>query len=289
MSARPETVRRSASDLVYRTLLLAFPRSFRREFGGDMLQLFRDKRQETPFLQLWARTLRDILTYAFLERVQHWRERRSGALGFSRHVAPDDPFEQKGLRKMLDQLRQDLGFAIRTFARNPGFTAIALITLALGIGANTAIFSVMNGVLFRPLQFGEPEKLVAVWEYNPNQEAESGDASAGAFQDWRTQNQTFEDLTAWGWDTYVMQGDDESVSVNGVLVYPNFFSVMQMRPLFGRAFADDDADPGRRGNVVLISHRLWIGSTIPIRRRRAATRRPVCSRIGEHRTRPLKI
>ncbi len=257
MSARPETMRRSASDLVYRTLLLAFPRSFRREFGGDMLQLFRDKRQETPFLQLWARTLKDILTYAFLERVQHWRARRSAAPGFSRHVAPDEPFEQKGLRKMFDQLRQDLGFAIRTFARNPGFTAIALITLALGIGANTAIFSVMNGVLFRPLQFGEPEKLVAVWEYNPDQEAESGDASAGVFQDWRTRNQTFEDLTAWGWDTYVMQGDDESVSVNGVLVYPNFFSVMQMRPLFGRAFADDDADPGRRGTVVLISHRLW--------------------------------
>ncbi len=257
MSARPARTGGHASDLVYRTLLLAFPRSFRREFGGDMLQLFRDKRRETPFARLWARTLKDVLAHAILERVQSRRAARDTVPGFSRRVAPDAPFEQKGLNKMFDQLRQDLGFAVRTFARNPGFTAIALITLALGIGANTAIFSVMNGVLFRPLQFGEPENLVAVWEYNPNQEAESGNASAGVFQDWREQNQTFEDLTAWGWDTYVMQGDDESVSVNGVIVYPNFFSVMRMRPLFGRGFAADDADPGQRGNVVLISHRLW--------------------------------
>ena len=125
---------------------------------------------------------------------------------------------------MFDSLRQDIAYALRTFRRAPGFTAIALATLALGIGANTAIFGVMNGVIFKPLQFGEPDQLVAVWEYHPDNPSESGRSSMGVFVDWREQNQTFSDLTAWTWDSFIIEGDDASVSVDGAMVYPNFFN-----------------------------------------------------------------
>lgn len=158
---------------------------------------------------------------------------------------------------MWDTLWQDLTYAIRTFARSPGFTAVAVITLALGIGANTAIFSVINGVLFQPLRFGQPNDLTVVWETSAAENVEKSETAAGTFLDWRERNQTMDDLTAWTWETFVLQSDDESVSLTGVLVYPNFLSVLRTDPLFGRAFTMDDAMPGRRGDVLLISHALW--------------------------------
>ena len=158
---------------------------------------------------------------------------------------------------MLDALRQDVRFALRLLLRSPGFAFIALITLALGIGANTAIFSVINGVLFRPLQFGEPSQLVVITEQHPTQLTESDAASTGVFLDWRANNRTLTDVTLWGDSRFVLEVDEEPEWIDGVIVYPNFFQVLQLQPLFGRPFTMDDATEGRRGNVVIISHELW--------------------------------
>ncbi len=158
---------------------------------------------------------------------------------------------------MLDALRQDVRFALRLLLRSPGFAFIALLTLALGIGANTAIFSVINGVLFRPLQFGEPSQLVVITEQHPTQLTESDAASTGVFLDWRANNRTLTDVTLWGDSRFVLEINEEPEWVDGVIVYPNFFQVLQLQPLFGRPFTMDDATEGRRGNVVIISHELW--------------------------------
>ena len=158
---------------------------------------------------------------------------------------------------MLDAFGQDIRFALRLLLRAPGFAFIAVITLALGIGANTAIFSVINGVLFRPLQFGEPSQLVVITEQHPTQLTESDAASTGVFLDWRAGNRTLSDVTLWGDSRFVLEIDEEPEWIDGVIVYPNFFKVLQLQPLFGRPFIMDDAVEGRRGNVAIISHRLW--------------------------------
>ena len=158
---------------------------------------------------------------------------------------------------MLDTLRQDLRYAIRSLAGSPGFTALATLALALGIGANTAIFGVLDGVLLKPLPFGEPESLVVVWETSEREGVEKSETSAGLFLDWRERNRTLQDLTAWTYDTVVLQQDEEALALDAVLVHPSFFSVLRLDPLFGRAFLGEDAPPGVRGQVTLLSHRLW--------------------------------
>ncbi len=158
---------------------------------------------------------------------------------------------------MVDAFRQDIRFALRLLLRAPDFAFISLITLALGIGANTAIFSVINGVLFRPLQFGEPSQLVVITERHPTQLTESDAASTGVFLDWRANNRTLTDVTLWGDSRFVLEMDEEPEWIDGVIVYPNFFKVLQLQPLFGRPFIMDDAVEGRRGNVAIISHQLW--------------------------------
>src|SRR5437870_4926141 len=96
----------------------------------------------------------------------------------------------------MDALRQDVIYALRTLAKNPGYTAVALLTLALVIGANTAIFSVVNGVLLKPLPYGEPYRLVELYEKRPQQGRVRGGVSAPDFVDWRRQNNVFEDMAA---------------------------------------------------------------------------------------------
>jgi putative ABC transport system permease protein len=248
---------------VYRVLLRAYPPAFRRAFGDDMIQLFADKRRDArrrgtrARLALGLRTLRDMAVHASRERVASSRFARRRQLLTPRHTGTPIPTTQSRVRATFDAVGQDIRFAVRLLARAPGFTLIAVLTLALGIGANTAIFSVINGVLFRPLQFGEPEQLVVITEQHPTQRTESDAASMGVFLDWRAGNRTLADVTLWGSTRFVLDYEEEPSWLEGVIVYPNFFQVLQLQPLFGRPLTMDDATEGRRGNVAVISHRLW--------------------------------
>lgn len=157
---------------------------------------------------------------------------------------------------MIRTLLQDLLYGFRIMLKHPGFTAVAVLTLALGIGANTAIFSVVNGVLLRPLPFSEPEQLVQIWERSPRQSADEMPASPPNFADWQARNKSFEYMAAYNWGSFALTGEGPPEQVQGVMVSPSFFQLLGVRPVPGRSFSAAEDQPGAN-RVAVISHGLW--------------------------------
>jgi putative ABC transport system permease protein len=159
----------------------------------------------------------------------------------------------------MSNLWKDLRYAVRMMLRQPGFTVVAILTLGLGIGANSAIFSVVNAVLLKPLPYPEPEQLVMLWESKT--EAGMGARFKGTvsfpnFKDWREQNDSFRDLAAYQQAGYSLPGKDAPERVTGTMVSPNFFDVIGVRPQTGRAFSEAEKEPGA-SRVVVLSDALW--------------------------------
>src|SRR6185436_589735 len=151
----------------------------------------------------------------------------------------------------------DLRFAFRQLLKNPGFTAVAVFTLALGIGANTALFSVINGVLLRPLPFHEQERLVTLWETSPAQGAEQQQVSPPNYSDWQAQSGSFEEMAFWtGPSDFNLVTQDGSDKVRESYASSSLFHVLRVEPQLGRGFlAEEDREKGPQ--VAVISHRLW--------------------------------
>ena len=156
-------------------------------------------------------------------------------------------------RERLRGMLRDVRYAVRTLMRAPGFSVVVVITLALGIGANTAIFSVVNGVLMRPMGFAEPERLAVIWETNPAAGADVTPSSVPTFLDWRNESVSFSSLTAYQWASITLQDPDESIELQGILASGNYFTTLGVTPMLGRLFQQDDEVAA----VVVISHRLW--------------------------------
>jgi predicted permease len=154
----------------------------------------------------------------------------------------------------LDTLAQDIRYGVRMLRRTPGFTAAALVTLALGIGANTAIFTVVDAVLLRPLPYAEPDRLVTVGDRNP--EGFSSNVGFATVLDWRERSRSFEHLAMMrGWlPTLVTNGEAERLPA--VRVSWNYFDMMGVRPALGRGFTVDDDRPDH-WRVLLLSDGLW--------------------------------
>jgi predicted permease len=152
-------------------------------------------------------------------------------------------------------------YGLRMLAKSPGFSALVILTLALGIGANTAIFSVVNAVLLRPLPFEEPDRLVQIW-HTPPQASFPGiptfSVSPANFLDWRARSQAFEGMSAYGFGQYTLTGTGHPEAVRMVAVTSGFFSILRAQPLLGRAFLAEEDSPGREHEVVL-SYNLWRG------------------------------
>ncbi len=154
---------------------------------------------------------------------------------------------------------QDMRYGFRMLLKRPGFTVVAVLALALGIGANTAIFSVVNAVLLRPLPFKDPERLVAVWETNPQLGAEMrnrNEVALGNFLDWRAQNQVFEQLAALTDANVNLTGVAEPERIQSVVATTNIFQTLGVQPLMGRAFLPEEENVSSPRAVVL-SHGLW--------------------------------
>ena len=151
---------------------------------------------------------------------------------------------------------QDIQYGLRMLAKNPGFTAIAVLTLSLGIGANTAIFSVVNGVLLRDLPFPESDRIVTLWENNTTDGLERDDVSPANFLDWRDRQKSFEDLAFANPFSFDYVADGEPVTIRSALVSKGFFDVLGASPLHGRVFAPDEYEAGK-DKVVILSYGLW--------------------------------
>src|SRR5262245_28714378 len=159
-------------------------------------------------------------------------------------------------RRMEDEMFQDLRYGARMLLKNPGYTLVAILTLALGIGANTAIFSVVNAVMLRPLPYSEPERLVQVWETKPRANRWADWVSYPDFQDWRERNTVFDEIGACRTLTFNLTGGDSPESLPGAYVSASLFTVLGVKPILGRTFLDEEDRPGAN-RVAVISHGLW--------------------------------
>lgn len=151
---------------------------------------------------------------------------------------------------------QDLRFSLRMLGRTPGFTIVALLTLALGIGANTAIFSVVNAVLLKPLPFGEPDRIVSVWTTWQNRGMERDIFSPANFLDLEQQTDTLAAVAAYMYFGFDITEGGEPESLTAALVTPAMFRVLGVEPILGRTFTAEEALPGNH-RVVILSHALW--------------------------------
>jgi predicted permease len=154
----------------------------------------------------------------------------------------------------METLFQDLRYGVRMLVKSPGFTAVAVVTLALGIGANTALFSVINGVLLSPLPFPEPNQLVTLHENKPN--FEGGSLSYPNFLDWQKDNHTFSAMAVGRTYAFSLTGAGEAEQVGAELISADYFPVLGVKPVMGRTFAADEDQIGA-GPVALISAGLW--------------------------------
>ncbi|HKS37980.1 MAG TPA: ABC transporter permease, partial [Verrucomicrobiae bacterium] len=150
----------------------------------------------------------------------------------------------------------DLKFAFRQLLKNPGFTAVAVLTLALGIGANTAMFSLVNGVLLKPLPYPDSDRLVSLSENQREQGQDFVNLTAPGFTDWRTQSTVFEDLAAYQPGGFDLIGTGDPARLSGIRASASLFPLLRVQPELGRGFTkEEDTFGGDR--VALISHRLW--------------------------------
>lgn len=151
---------------------------------------------------------------------------------------------------------QDVRYALRMLLKNPGFTFVAVITLALGIGATSAMFSVINAVLLRPLPYHEPERLVTIWEESPERDLFQIPVSFANLRDWSDQTQTFEQIAAYTFTNLNLSGAGEPARLATVRASANLFSLVGAVPLLGRTFLPEEDSEGS-GRVVILSHAVW--------------------------------
>lgn len=250
------------SERMYRMLLVVYPASYRRSAGADLVGFFRDGYREEyaargwrGVLAFWGRSVWDLGGSALAER---WRGVVRPAHRDS-HVAKED---------RVETLLQDLRYAARGFRRRPGFTLVVVLTLALGIGVNTAIFTVVNSVLLRPLPYRDPGQLMLVWGRMSSTEVSRAPWSGLDLLDFRERSDAFTSFAgAFGMNT-TLTGDFEPEPVAMGMVTGNFFDVLGVDPILGRTFDPSDElnlDPQAFFNptgplpsgAAILSHEIW--------------------------------
>jgi putative ABC transport system permease protein len=164
---------------------------------------------------------------------------------------------QKSKDLIMETFWQDIRYGVRMLLKAPSFSIVATIALALGIGANTAIFSVVNAVLLRPLPFANADQLMMVWETDPSRGMKRGSASYPNFADWRAQNSVFERMATFYNSDYILSGQGDSARLQGAVVNGDLFPLLGATPVLGRVFSPEEDKPGDTGRVVLLSQDLF--------------------------------
>jgi putative ABC transport system permease protein len=152
---------------------------------------------------------------------------------------------------------QNMRYAVRLLGKSPGFTVVTVITLALGIGAATTVFSVAESILWKPLPFSDPHRLVAIWARSVTNAWQQGLVSAPDFFDWQANNQAFSEMAAYGWgENRTVTGGAETVRASVDLVTTNFFSTLGVAKIRGRDFLPGESEKGRN-QVAVVSAQFW--------------------------------
>lgn len=158
---------------------------------------------------------------------------------------------------MMDNVAQDLRYGLRSLIKNPGFASVAVLTLALGVGANAAIFSLLRAVVLRDLPYRDPDRIAVLWTRNLQQNLPDGSSYLN-FRDWKDQSNTFVDMAAYlrpEFTRATLSGGTDTERVYAGLVGPGFFQLLGVAPLLGRTFEPGDFNAAPR--AVVISHSLW--------------------------------
>jgi putative ABC transport system permease protein len=245
---------------MYRASLRFLPRAFRARHGEEMVALFEalgsEARARAGFIGIAACLLgetADVLATAARLRLAHRgsSQARSPALA---SLGPSAHLHRRS--NDMESLGQDIAYALRAIIRRPGFTAVAVITLGLGIGATTAIFSVVNSVVLRPLPYPDPGQITMVWRTIPSLNWTRGPMSHPNFLDFRTSATTFESMAAYGstQPSTILVGSEPQLHF-GMLVSASLFSVLGVLPAEGRPFTESEDAPGAP-MVIILSHRL---------------------------------
>ncbi len=219
------------SKKIFRSLLRVLPADFQSEYGGEMERTFEDQSRD-------ARERGDMAGITML-----WWETIRGIF----QTAP---------REHREILKQDLTYAGRMMRKNPGFTLMAVVILALGIGANTAIFSVVHAVLLRPLPYPDGQQLVFIRQQAQKQGLDDIGFSVHEIQDYREQNQTLAGLVEYHAMSFILFGHGDPDRVRSAVVSANYFDLFEVKPLLGRTFVPDDDKLGAPP-VLLLSYEYW--------------------------------
>jgi putative ABC transport system permease protein len=181
--------------------------------------------------------------------------RRAAQRSFGGVTQTKEVYRQVSSFMWLDELSRDLRYALRTLRKSPTFTMTAAATLALAIGTNTAMFSVLNAVLLRPLPYRSPEQLAMLWTEDPRQSLREGRAALWDVEQWRGQSQTFADMATFDTVGTVLSSADGVEQIVGASISPNLLPLLGVRPVLGRSFSTEEAEQAQR--LVVISHRFW--------------------------------
>ena len=247
-----EPIRYPWSRRLFRILLMAYPAAVRQQCGVEMWMTFRDRisaarhGSRTGFLRLWLMEIGAGLWNGCRER---WQARGMPGTKVTSEVRKGD----SGMQAFIEDIR----YGFRTLTKSRSFTTVAVLTLALGIGANTSIFSLVSGILFFPFGFDEPDRVVQIRTLNqtiavPNFVA----TSLPEFIDWKEQSKSFEFISANRGASFNLTGGEEPVRASGVRVTSEYFSVFAVDPVLGRAFLPGEDLPGA-DPVVIVTEGLW--------------------------------
>ena len=153
-------------------------------------------------------------------------------------------------------MRSDIQYALRSIAKKPLFFTIVILTLALGIGANAAIFTVVNAVLLQPLPYPDPDRLMMVWTYNPRQGFDKDVGTYPNFEDWRRGSSSFERMSGYFGANLTLTGSGDPEQIRGARVTPEFFETMAVAPILGRGFTAANGQAGGE-RAVILAHGIW--------------------------------
>jgi putative ABC transport system permease protein len=156
----------------------------------------------------------------------------------------------------MDAFLNDIRYAVRNLLKRPAFTIIATVTLALGIGANSAIFSSVYSLLLKPLPFPEIDRVITIWDKAPSRGYTHNEVAMANYLDWRAQNHSFDQLSLYRWWSVNLTGIDTPERIQGFQVTANFIDVIGIKPTIGRAFTEEENQPGK-GDVAIIANSLW--------------------------------